>query len=525
MRILTAAEMAAVDRRAIDEMGIPGARLMERAGSGTAEAIRRWLGDVAGLRVLVLAGPGNNGGDGFVIARRLHARGAVVRTWLAGSRDKVKGDALLNLRRLEAMGLPVREIPPVPEGGEPPPALARDLGHAQILVDALLGTGSKGEPRGIMGHCVEWMNSLSTPAVAVDLPTGIDGDTGDVPGSAVVASLTVTFAYPKRGLVMPPARNYVGTLRVEDIGLSPALRDEGKHTEVLTPQVAAGLLPLRVPDAHKGAAGRLAVIAGSPAYTGAGYLATAAAVRAGAGLVYWGLPHTVAAVMEVKTTEVMTHALPAGATGGLAAESLDPARELVKNVDACVIGPGVGRDEENLAFMRDMIRGTSGPVVVDADGVVAFAGRPSILKEGMGSYVLTPHPGEMSVLTGRPVAEIQADRIEAARAAARESGSVMVLKGAGTVVAAPDGRVAVNPTGNAGMATGGSGDVLSGAIGAFLAARLSPWDAARLGVYLHGLAGDLMLEEKGVLGLKAGDLVEALPRAVIELGRQRGGIV
>lgn len=519
MRILTAEAMREVDRAAIEELGIPGLVLMENAAIGVVDAI----GEVyPGAESAVLfCGPGNNGGDGLAVARHLAVRGYGVEVFLVSGRSgpvELAGDAGTQLAIGRKLELPIREICP---GDDLAPALAAAR-EADLVVDALFGTGLARPLEGIFAALVTALDELPVPRVAVDLPSGLSGSRSDVFGPCLRADLTVTFAAPKRAHVFPPASARVGTLVVTDLGFPPALieqvTEEGGGVHLLTAEELAGLLPDREAGTHKWDYGHALIVAGAPGKAGAAILACRAAVRVGTGLVTAAVPAPILDVVDLGSVESMTLALPAGPAGQLAEGAAAAALAAAEGKDAVAVGPGLGSDPEGAApAIRRLVAECPLPLVLDADGVNAFAGRAVELAGRPGPTVLTPHPGEMGRLLGITTAEVQADRIAAVRRAAAETGAVAVLKGHLTLVAAPDGEVWVNPTGNPGMASGGTGDVLTGMIAGLLAQGLEALDAARLGVYLHGLAGDAAAARRGEPALAAGDLIDALPDAFARL--------
>jgi NAD(P)H-hydrate epimerase len=516
MRILSAEAMREVDRVAIEELGVPGMVLMENAAIGVADAIGEVFAEAESAAIF--CGPGNNGGDGLAVARHLATRGYGVEVFLVGGRGKpveLGGDAGVQLAICRKLDLPVREVGPE-DDLEPVLAAARE--H-DLIVDALFGTGLARPLSGVFATLVEGLNELPVPRLAVDLPSGLNGSRADVFGPHVRADLTVTFAAPKVAHVLPPAADAVGELIVTDLGVPPALveraREEGGTLHLLVEEELAALLPPREPGTHKGDYGHALIAAGSPGKAGAAILAARAAVRAGAGLVTAAVPEPILDVVDLGSIESMSLPLPAGPTGQLAEEAAAKLLQATEGKDALALGPGLG--SEAAPAIRRVVLECPLPLVLDADGVNAFAGRAAELAGRRAAAVLTPHPGEMARLLGIATAEVQADRPAAARRAAAETGAIAVLKGHRTLVAAPDGAVWVNPTGNPGMASGGAGDVLTGLLAGLLAQGLEPLDAARLGVYLHGLAGDLAAARLGGIALAAGDLLDALPAAFARL--------
>lgn len=534
MLLLTADEMRRLDRATIEGGAASGTELMERAGAGVAAALERRHGSPLGLRVLVLCGPGNNGGDGFVAARHLRAHGADVAVGLLGERERVRGDALAHLDRLEAAGPAVAAL-------ADEAALARLLAARDswdFALDAVLGTGARGEPEGMAAAAVQALRELDergTHVIAVDLPTGVNADTGAIARRAVRADLTVTFGSPKRGHFLYPGRAFCGALEIVDIGLVAADQDPaGFPFTLATVEEIASLLPQRDPRAHKGSVGRVLVAGGSPGLTGAVALAARAATRAGAGYVQCAVPAGLHDIFEIKLTEEMTLPMPEGPDRTLAAAAAEPILERAAEVDVLVIGSGLSREPAAAALARRLVTDSPCPIVLDADGLNAFQWQTEPLHATRAAWsptspqgrarvtrVLTPHLGEMSRLTGIPPADLEARRLDACREWAMKWGCVLVLKGAPTVVAGPDGRACVNPTGNPGMATAGMGDVLTGIVAALMAQGLAPFDAARAAVFAHGMSADECARTLGPVGYAAGDVAAALPRVLAALLRSR----
>jgi hydroxyethylthiazole kinase-like uncharacterized protein yjeF len=514
VRVTTAAEMRQLDRLAIEAYGIPGVVLMENAGAQVARILWQEYPDLRARRVAVLCGRGNNGGDGFVVARYLHRMGVRVQTFLMGQLDDVQGDARVHLEVLRRLGLP----PQVIRTTEEAQALGAQLPAYDLLIDALFGTGLKAAVSGPAQALIAAMNAAGKPIVAVDIPSGLSADEGAFLGEHVKAHLTVTMALPKRGLVLYPAAAHVGRLVVVDIGFPPAVRDhEAVTCHWLEAHEVAALLRARQADSHKGTYGHVLVVAGGLGKSGAGALASMAALRTGAGLVTWALPRSLNAAMEAKLTEVMTVPLPEAGEGLLGADAAKRILEELEGRSALVLGPGLGTHPETVRCVYDVLREGRLPMVVDADGLNALAMQPEVVGEVRAPLVLTPHPGELARLRRTSTGAVQADRLAAAQDMARSSGAVVVLKGAHTVIADPHGTRWINSTGNPGMATAGTGDVLAGMIGALLGQAYEPSAAARLAVYAHGLAGDVAAARLGQQAMLAGDVLEALPAAFQQL--------
>ena len=505
--VFTAAEMRAMDARAIAMLGIPGPRLMENAGAGAARLIADEFAPIRGERVLVLCGRGNNGGDGFVVARRLTARGARVQVFLVGRRRDVTGDAAVALARWRGR---IAEIVTEPEVA----GLERALGQARVVVDALLGTGLTGPAHGLIATVIGAVNAAGRPVVSLDLPSGLGSDHGALLGPTVKAELTTTFAGYKRSLLLHPGASCAGRVCVVDIGISPTEVQRGITTFRLEEDDIRRHFPPRTQDAHKGGFGHLLIIAGSVGKTGAAALAGRAALRSGVGLCTIATPVSQQPVVAALGMEYMTEPLPETAAQTLSLKARERVLELAERADAVALGPGVSLDPETQELIRILVLQVSRPMVVDADALTALAGQLDLLDRAAGARALTPHPGEMARMLGATVARVQADRLETVRQFCAEHRVVLALKGAGTVIGGPDGHVFINPTGNPGMASGGSGDVLTGMVGAFLARGLDSLTALQAGCFLHGRAGDLARAEFGEEGLIAGDIIEAIPHAM-----------
>ncbi len=509
MKLATAEQMRSLDSMAINRYGIPSIVLMENAGRGTVEAICRHLGDPADRVVSIFVGPGNNGGDGLVIARHLHQRGAQARVYLLVAPEKLSGDAAVNLAIVNRLPVPVRSVTDAAALAE----VEEQLAQSWAVVDAIFGTGLTREVGGHFAEAVKRLNRCTCPVVAVDVPSGLDSDSGQPLGFCVRAQLTATFGLAKPGLVLhQPGTHFVGQLVVVDIGIPPqAVEEAAIQTELLTGGEVGGWLPLRRSTAHKGTFGHLLVLAGSAGKTGAALLCANGALRAGTGLVSLAVPHDLNPIFETALAEAMTIPL-ANSNGLLSASDFHAVEQALAGKQALALGPGLGTDPKTVALVHRLYHEARLPMVVDADAVNALATEPRLVANPPAPRILTPHPGEMARLTGLTTPEIQADRLRVAREFATSHRVFLVLKGAGTVVAAPDGEIAVNPTGNPGMAAGGVGDVLTGLIGGLLAQGLPPWRAACLGAYAHGLAGDRLLAGQAIqFGFLAGELAAELP--------------
>jgi NAD(P)H-hydrate epimerase len=509
MKVLTTQEMQAVDRRTIEEIGIPGVVLMENAGRGVAEEIvSRYSG--GGLQcALVIAGKGNNGGDGYVIARHLLDHDWDVLTLVLAEHDDISGDAAVNLNALLQCQGKVLYLTTEDDFD----AFADEVDDFSVVVDALFGTGLTKQVQGLHADVISWINCQLCPVVAVDIPSGIDGSTGRILGDAVNADVTVSFAFPKIGQVTYPGARHVGELVITDIGIpSQVVYETTANCFLVDDEEASLLLPVRNLDGHKGTFGHLLVVAGSTGKSGAAAMTAETGLRGGAGLVTLACPQSEQPIVAAKLTEVMTEPLTE-AGGELALTAKENILSLVEGKQALAIGPGLGQGEEVCSLVKELVAELDLPMVIDADGLNALAGSVDILSKNDSEKILTPHPGEMARLPGLSVVEVQADRYNVARDFARQHQVVLLLKGARTLVAAPDGTVYVNTTGHAGMASGGMGDVLTGLIGSFLAQGVSAKDAAILGAFLHGSAGERLLDDFGDAGLLATDLMYEIPAA------------
>ncbi|MEQ9619737.1 MAG: NAD(P)H-hydrate dehydratase [Deltaproteobacteria bacterium] len=505
MKIGTREIVREIDRKTIEEYRIPSLILMENAGRATADVIIEEFPYAE--RVAVFAGGGNNGGDGFVVARHLMGQGIDVTVYAASDPKKYSGDALTNMRAFKNTGGEVIELK----------KSVRKYKQADLIVDALFGTGLDRKVEGFYKKVIDFINAQSVPCVAVDIPSGLDANKGFPLGTAVKADVTVTYVLPKIGMIIYPGLDYSGEIYVADI-TTPKFLEANVPYELITAESVENILTTRHADSHKGTYGHVLILAGSPGKSGAATLASSGALRVGTGLVTVGVPESLNPIMEQKTTEAMTEPVPETGLGTFGSVSLKRVKEIISNkITALAIGPGISTTEETREFLFEIIRTTDLPMVIDADGLTLVAEDISILKKAKAPVVLTPHPGEMSRLTGLSTEEIQADRIGVSLDFSKRHNVHLVLKGARTVISTPGGQAYINTTGNAGMASGGMGDVLTGILGGFLAQRLNTDDACKLGVFVHGLAGDLAAEEKGLAGIVAGDLAEILPTALREL--------
>jgi len=514
VEILTSQQMRHIDRRAVTRFGVPEIVLMENAGLRLLEVLQRIEGDLRTRRILLLCGRGNNGGDAFVLARHLHNQGIPFAALLFGRRRDVRGSALVNLKALTRLGVSPREVT---GRGEWKAARAL-LDASDLIVDGIFGTGLSRPVQGFLATVIEEVNAARALVLAVDVPSGLSGDSFEIPGPCVRADHTVTFVRPKLPHVLPPAESMCGRLHVVDIGLpNEAVLAEGADLDLLRAEELSALLPKRRAESHKGDYGHALVVAGSRGKGGAARMAALGALRAGCGLVTAAVPQGLQSGFVSRAMEVMTEGLPETPEGTLAESGLNRILALLEGKQAIAIGPGLTTHPETCRIVREVVRRARVPVVLDADGVNAFAGHETALSGRLRPLVLTPHPGEMGRLLGMSGRDVQSRRLPLAREFARRHRCHLVLKGHRTLVATPEGRVHVNPTGNPGMATGGSGDVLTGLLLGLLAQGIEVTDAVRLGVYLHGLAGDLAAAEVGEAPLIARDILQHFPAALLSL--------
>ena len=517
MYLVTAREMQDMDRKTIESFGLPGLVLMENAGRGATRMLLETFPDIQSKTVGIMAGKGNNGGDGFVIARYLHQYGAEVTVYLLSTIEKTKGDAETNLRLLSPMGIPVIELPDPSHFDRN----RRRLDDQDIWVDAILGTGLASDVNGFFKDVIDFLNNSGRPVFSVDIPSGLNSDTGQPHGTCINASATATFAFAKSGHIHYPGFCHTKRLGVVDIGIPKHIVNAvAPFQQLVTFEMIHSGFRKRPPDAHKGTTGHLMVLAGSPGKTGAAAMTSLSAMKTGAGLVTLGLPQSTNQVLETLAIEVMTEPLAETGDGTLAEASLDGILRLLEGKTCLAVGPGLGLSEETGSLLEQVLLNAEIPVVVDADGINLLSSRADLLKQISAPVVLTPHPGEMARLTGDSTAHIQRNRTESARKFAVESGVHLVLKGARTVIAHPDGSVFINPTGNPAMASGGMGDVLTGIIAGLITQGYSPEYASIAGAFIHGASADGVMEEKGPVGIMATDVMAAIPEQFFNIEKR-----
>jgi ADP-dependent NAD(P)H-hydrate dehydratase / NAD(P)H-hydrate epimerase len=518
MRVLNTSQMREADRRTIEEIGVPSVVLMENAGRQVVAQLEANYADLPQRRVAILCGRGNNGGDGFVVARWLVQKHVETGIFVLGRGEDLRGDARTNLHILEQLGVAVFEI--VDE--EAWSTCYPDIVRSDLIIDAVFGTGLNGPLTGLAREVVGDVNRLGVPVVSIDLPSGVSADTSAIIGECIDAEMTVTLAAPKLPLVFPPAQAKAGRLVVADIGIPHEIIEnlEGPRIELLTRETLQGLVAPRRVDSHKGNYGHVLVVAGSPGKTGAAHLAGVGALRSGAGLVTVAAPRSCQAVVAGQSAAYMTLGLAETEAGLVDAGALDCV--LAFNADVIAVGPGLGTGDGPREFVYGLLERTHKPLVMDADALNAFEAAPDRLVARDGHLVvITPHPGEMARLLKTSTQQVQANRLDVARDFAVARRLYVVLKGHQTIVATPDGAVSINTTGNPGMATGGTGDLLTGAIAAW-AGQLGDLEAAcKLAVYLHGAAGDLAEADQGEIAMTSLDLADYLGDAVLELTARR----
>ncbi len=512
MKILTSWEMKEIDRTTIEDIGIPGPVLMENAGLKITGALLERFPDPQKEKIVIIAGKGNNGGDGFVVARHLFNQGAVPEVLLLASKKDVKGDAAINLHIALKMGLPVTEIRK-PEDWR---RARRRISDATILIDAIFGTGLLKPLDGLFAQVVQDINKSKAFVVAVDIPSGLSSDTFELIGPCVSADLTVTLAAPKIAHVFSPADEHVGELVIADISVPSFLFDDpALKLETVADETVKPFFEKRKKDAHKGTYGHLLVVSGSLGKTGAAALAGIGALKMGAGLVTVATAESALPAIARSRMELMTEPLPETPQKTIAREAVPLILARLDGKDALLIGPGISLHPSTADFVRRLLPKVKVPVVIDADGLNNIASDPEILSRLSGPIILTPHPGEFARLVDRSNSDVLKQRLDLAPAFAEKYGVYVVLKGYRTIIAAPDGRTLVNLTGNPGMASGGTGDVLSGMIASQIVQE--PKDilgAVLSAVYIHGLSGDFAAGKLGEKAMTAGDIIRYLPKAM-----------
>ncbi|MDA8215665.1 MAG: NAD(P)H-hydrate dehydratase [Nitrospiraceae bacterium] len=528
VKVITADEMREIDRISIEEYGIPGIVLMERAGLAVALKVKEFYPD---KKIVVLCGGGNNGGDGLVAARNLHNRGFKVSVLIFAKKNSLSPDCNAQYQIAKKIGIPVEFRKDLNE---------RDV-HGAVLIDAVFGTGLSRPVKGSLAGVFAFINDSDVPVVAVDIPSGISSDTGEILGEAIMADYTVTFGLAKRGHLLYPGAEYTGRLFVEDIGFpAKILASEKINVDMIDREMVSGLIPLRPKYSHKGDYGHVLIVAGSRGKTGAALMAAKACLRSGSGLVTLAVPESLMNIFQGRVTEEMTLPLPDDGSGVLSSKAIDVILNFAaQKIDVIAIGPGIGVSNDTEKIMNELIQKSTVPMVIDADAINSIAsphpplgkggqrggiskGAIGLLRKAKSPIVITPHPGEMARLLSQESEKeikikIEKDRIDTAMSFSKETGTYLVLKGVPTIVTEPEGRAFINTTGNPGMATAGTGDVLTGIIASLLGQSLNPVNASLLGVYIHGFAGDMAAKGKGEHSLIATDIIDSLPDAFVQL--------
>ena len=505
MKVSTVSEMRSLDRIAIEEFGVVEELLMENAGQAAYFVLLKELG-IKDKKSLVFCGLGNNGGDGLVVARKIHSSGGEVKVFVLGDTGKFKGAAKINFDILSRLPIEVQQLESI-ETAKP------DVAHCDAIVDAILGTGITRDVKGLYRDIVELINQSGKTVLSIDIPSGVHGDTGKVMGTAVRADYTVTFGLPKLGNILFPGYELGGKLYVSHISFPPSIYD----TDSLKVEINhTAQLPPRDKDAHKGDFGEALFIAGAAGYLGAPYFAAHSFLKAGGGYSRLAAPRSITPFIAAKGSEIVFVPQEETSSGSIALQNKSALLELAGRMDMVVLGPGLSLEEETQQLARELAAEINKPLLVDGDGITALARayRSQIIKERKAETILTPHLGEMSRITKMGVPEIDINKVDVLQRTARELNAIIVLKGAHSLIGYPDERVFINLSGNPGMATAGSGDVLTGTIAAMFGLGLPLQDAVRKGVFMHGLAGDLAAEDKGEDGITAQDILDYLPSAV-----------
>ena len=514
MKILNSKEMKKIDSITINDIGIPGCVLMENAGIQIFRTIREKFKELEKEKITILAGPGNNGGDGLVVARHLFNHDIIPKIYLLSRKEKVKGDAAINLKIAENIGLKIIEV----DSEESWNSLRENIFKSTLIIDAIFGTGLKKPAEGLYKKIIEDINKTKAFKIAVDIPSGLSSDTYQLIGPAVKANLTITLGAPKIAHVFPPAEEYIGELKIAEISIPSFLfDDENLKLELIEKKSIISCFKPRRKDTHKGTYGHLFILAGSLGKTGAAVMAGRAALKTGAGLVTIGTPESCLPIVARSMMELMTEPLDETKEKTLSEEALDKILSLLKDKDALLIGPGITTNPSASRLIFSLLEKINIPTIIDADGLNILSANPEILKYKKNKIALTPHPGEFARMLKKTTKEILKNKIELARDFAINYNVYLILKGYRTLVATPEGKVYVNPTGNPGMATAGSGDVLSGILGGLVVQEKGFQDSLLAGVYVHGLSGDLACQKIGEKSLIAGNIITFLPKAIKSL--------
>ncbi|MGV7221241.1 MAG: NAD(P)H-hydrate dehydratase [Nitrospinales bacterium] len=513
LKIVTAQEMQAIDKTSTDEFGIPDLVLMENAGFAVASILKEKFPDLKDKKVLVVAGKGNNGGDGLVVARQLFNIGIKIQILLIGKVSSLKGSARINADIAKNIGIPFLEVK-----DDNLKSVNHKIKHGQIIVDAIFGTGLKRKPEGIFKKVIESINKSKNFVASIDIPSGLNSDSGQIDVPFVKANLTICLALFKRSHCLLPATEAMGEIKLVDICIpAKAIEKQDTYISLVEEEDIRHTLVKRPMGSHKGNFGHLLVVAGSKGKGGASGLSALSALRVGTGLVTMAVPECCHSALEFNPLEVMTAPLPETKAGSISFKALDILLKLSENKTAIALGPGISTEHQTIALMLEYFKLVKCPLIIDADGINCLARRKEILDEMSCPVILTPHPKEFSRLVGITTSKVQSNRIDTASKFAKDHSTIIILKGAGTVIALPDGNVFINPTGNPGMATAGTGDVLTGIVGGFAAQGLNIDKAAITGAYIHGLAGDHYAKDNSQSSLIASDLVNSLPNSLKQI--------
>lgn len=512
MKIADSKQMRNIDREACELYGIPGILLMENAAIKLCRRIVN-TGRVDDGSICIVCGKGNNGGDGFAASRHLSSMNKDVILYLAGREDGLKGDARVNFNIARNMGIKIKYVTDEKDID----GLAQDISRCSMVIDGLFGTGIRGDIEGLYKDIISTINTYAPFVVSIDIPSGIDGDTGRVMGAAVRANMTVTFELPKRGLFLYPGAEYCGNVFVEGISIpKDVIERQDIHVNLITREDIKCLFPERRSDTNKGTYGRACIIAGSKNMMGAAAMCGMSALKSGAGLVELDVPECIRPMVAPMVVESIVRGFE-DEEGVLSYNCADELIQTLKKASSFAMGPGISKSGSLLKLIERVIEDVKIPGVIDADGLNMLSENIELLHRSKCTMVVTPHPGEMARLIGKDISTVQSDRIGCAREFSTKYKVVTVLKGANTVIGSPEGEIFINSTGNPGMAKGGSGDVLTGMIASFMAQGMEPIDAAVAGVYIHGLSGDIASASLGQYGMKAGDIIECIPQALMDV--------
>ena len=512
MKILNQQEMRHLEEIAIEDFRMTSRLLMENAGRSIFDYIKDLNKEFS--KVIILCGLGNNGGDGFVLARQLYNRDIPFEIFVIGDADKIKGDALSNLDILRKLEVDINTI----EDKFKIRSLEQIIDKNDLIIDAILGIGIKGPVRELSSEVIEVINSLYNTVISVDLPSGVNSDTGTIENIAVKADATITLGLPKFGNILFPGANYNGDLKIGHVGISPKIADAiASKTFIITKKMIKEYIPKRTADSHKGTYGKASVIAGSRGLSGAAILTCLAALNSGVGIMELFIPESIDLIISTKVVEIITRPLKETPNGLIDLSSITSVVKGIEASNVVAIGPGCGNSNELFELLKQIINASESPIVIDADGLNALSKNIEVLKDSKSKIVLTPHLGEMSRLVDRPIEEIKKDKINIVKDFTKEYNVILVLKGARTIVGLPSGEIYINVNGNSGMATAGSGDILTGLIASLIAQGVAPDKAALLGVFIHGYSGDLVAKEKGEYGMLAEDIVKSIGQVFKEL--------